>query len=294
MIDIEILFSLIQVKGIFGRISPGQIKNPVDIVARNRVLGAGWRDALQPGQLLVDHSPRLGREPLFGHLIFQLLDLDFIIIPLAQLLADGLQLLPKEKFPLPLIHVFFHGGLQLIAHLHGFKTLGQLGGHPVQQIVQRCDFQNLLLHIDFQVQLRTDQIGNIEGVGEAVDCGDQFLGQFRGADQFLELAADVEQQRLDFFVLDDFHRDFGHLGPEIGRRIDKFTDRDLFGSTHQDLIISFRGLVQFVQVPDHAHLVQILGAENVVVLGLFAAARHQSYQTVAEEHIVDQLLGRIA
>ncbi len=96
----------------------------------------------------------------------------------------GLQLLAEEELALPLVHVLLHGGLQLVAHLHRLQPLGQLFRHPVKQVVQGHDLEDLLLDLDLQVELRTDQVGDVERVGQAVDRGHQFRRQLGGADQF--------------------------------------------------------------------------------------------------------------
>ena len=227
----------------------------------------------------------------FGRDLFaQLAHLGLFVVLFAQLLADGLQLLPEKEFPLAFIHVFFHGILQLSAHLHGRHALVQFAGHPVQQIGQGAGFQNLLLHPDLQVELGADQIGHVEGVGQAVDRGHQFLWQFGGADQFLELAADIVEQGLDVFVFHQLHGQFVHPGLEVGLALQDGIDGKLVRAAHQDLVGAFLGLVELVHITDHAHLVEIFRSQDVVIADLLLFAGYQTDEPVIEQYIVDQAL----
>jgi hypothetical protein len=49
-----------------------------------------------------------------------------------------------------------------------------------------------------------------------------------------------------------------------------------------------------VQIADHADCIEILRTEDIVVADLLAPARHQSDQAVAEQDVVNQLLGGFA
>ena len=291
---VQVALGLHQVEGVGGGVQPGQVEDPVDVVARHRVFRRRGRDALQPGEFLVHRGPGLGAELFLGHPLAQFLEFDLVVVALAQLLADGLQLLAEEELALPLVHVLLHGGLQLVAHLHRLQPLGQLFRHPVKQVVQGHDLEDLLLDLDLQVELRTDQVGDVERVGQAVDRGHQFRRQLGGADQFLELAAQGEEQGLGLLVLDECHRDFPHPGREVGLGTGEAGDLELLGAAHEHLVEPLRRLVELVQVADHAHRVEVLLAEHVVILDLLAPARHQADHAVAEEDVVDQLLGGVA
>ena len=291
---VEVALRLHQIKGVGGRLQPGQVEDPVDVVARHRVFRRRRRDALQPAEFLVHRGPGLRAEPFFGDPLAQFLEFDLVVVALAQLLADGLQLLAEEELALPLVHVLLHGGLQLVAHLHRLQPLGQFPGNAVEQVVQGHEFEDLLLGLDLQVELRADQVGDVERVGQAVDRGHQFRRQFGGIDQLLELAAQGEEQGLDLLVLDELHRDFPHPRREVGLGTGEAGDLELLGAAHEHLVEPLVRLVELVQVADHAHRVEVLLGEHLVVLDLLAPARHQADHTVTEQDVVDELLGGVA
>ena len=106
-------------------LGPGQHRQPLDVVAGERVVGGHGRHARQPRQLL----QRLLLH-VFGHaggfdLLAQLLDVALALVLLAQLLLDGLHLLAQVVVALRLLHLVLHLGLDLGAQLLHLDLLGQ-------------------------------------------------------------------------------------------------------------------------------------------------------------------------
>ena len=97
----------------FLRQAPGQLDQPVEIAAHHAVLGGGFRHPLEPAQLLARLLLHLLWHLRLGDGLAELGDLGLALIALAELTADGRQLLAQQHLALALVD----GGLRLSADL---------------------------------------------------------------------------------------------------------------------------------------------------------------------------------
>ena len=65
MILLQIFFSLIEIQGISRGFGPGEIKNPVNIIAGDRIFRGGRRNTLQTGQLFFNCGLASSLKPAF-------------------------------------------------------------------------------------------------------------------------------------------------------------------------------------------------------------------------------------
>ena len=215
---------------IFGALVPGQRDQPVDVGARDRVLGGGDRHLREAIELadgflldLVGHAGRFD-------LVAQLLDLLGLVVALAQLLLDRLHLLAQEVLALVLADLGLH--LRLDARPE-FEDLELLDQDPVERVHPRADVerrQNLLLHRRAdRRQARRDEVGELARIG---DVGGERLEvvrqQRRQRDDLLEIALDVALERVDLdqvlvAALIGGHHD---RGAQIGTRLDDAIERE--------------------------------------------------------------------
>ena len=107
-------------------LGPGQHRKPLDVVARQRVVGRHRRHARQPRQLLQRLLLHVLRHARGIDLLAQLVDLALALVLLAQLLLDRLHLLAQIVVALRLLHLVLHLGLDLGAQLLHLDLLGQM------------------------------------------------------------------------------------------------------------------------------------------------------------------------
>ena len=180
-------------------LGPRQHRQPLDVVAGERVVGGHGRHARQARQLLQGLLLHV-----LGHaggvdLLAQLLDLALALVLLAQLLLDGLELLAQIVVALRLLHLVLHLGLDLGAQLLHLDLLGQM---LVQQLQPRRDagrLQQLLLVVGGQEGQRGGD--KIHQPARLLDVGGnrpQLVGERRRlGDDLLELRDHVAHQRFN-------------------------------------------------------------------------------------------------
>ena len=133
----------------------------------------------------------------------QLVDLLGLLVPLAELLLDRLQLLAQEVLALVLADLGLHLRLDLRSELEDLELLDQ---DAVERVHPRADVERLedfLLHrrADGR-QARGDEVGELAGIGDVGGERLQVVGQQRRQrDDLLEVALDVALQRVDLEVV---------------------------------------------------------------------------------------------
>ena len=127
------------------RFLPRQHRQPLDVVAREAVVGGHRRHARQPAQFLqglflhvVGHARRFNLLP-------QLLGVARGFVLLAQFLLDGLHLLAQVVLALRLLHAVLHFALDLVAQLLNFQLLGQVLVDLLQAHMNVGRLQHVLL-----------------------------------------------------------------------------------------------------------------------------------------------------
>ena len=142
----------------------------------------------------------------------QLLDLLRLLVALAELLLDGLQLLAQEVLALVLADLRLHLRLDPRPELEDFQLLDE---DPVERVHARADVelrQDLLLHRRAdRRQAGRDEVGELAGIGDVRRQRLQVVGeQRRERDDLLEVALDVALQRVDLEVV--------LVAQQVGRR----------------------------------------------------------------------------
>ena len=126
MIGIEDLFGLQDVDFAAGSLGPGQHRQPLDVVARERVVGGHGRHTRQAAQFLQRFFlDVLGHARGFD-LLAQLFGVALAFVLLAQFFLDRLHLLAQVVLALRLLHPVLHFGLDLVAQLLDFEFFGQM------------------------------------------------------------------------------------------------------------------------------------------------------------------------
>ena len=150
----------------------------------------------------------------------QLVDLLGLIVALAKLLLDRLQLLAQEVLALVLADFRLHLRLDLRAELEDLELLDQ---QAVERIHPRPDverLQDLLLHRGPERrQARGDEVGELAGIRDVAGERLQVIReQRRQGNDALEVALDVALERVDLevvLVAQQFVR-LAHGGAQVG------------------------------------------------------------------------------
>ncbi len=189
----------LQVEVVLAGRGPGQVEHPVEVGADHGALGRFGMHLLQALDVLLGLLVRR-----LGHAgLFQLLQVDADLLHvlglLAQLLADGLELLAQEVFLLVLVHLALGLEVDLVLHVQHLDLVAQELvdlGQPAQRVGLLEDGLRVL---DLQLEVGGDDVGQLAGLldvlGDDQDLVGDLLAQLAG---LLELLAQVLDHGLVF------------------------------------------------------------------------------------------------
>ena len=145
MVGVEDLLRLRDVDLNTGRFLPRQNRQPLDVVARQAIVGGHRRHAGEAAEFL----ERLLLH-VVGHaggfdLLPQLIRVAGGLVLLAQFLLDGLHLLAQVVLALRLLNAVLHFALNFVAELLNFKFFGQVLVDLVEAGLDVRSLQHILL-----------------------------------------------------------------------------------------------------------------------------------------------------
>ncbi len=265
MIQVENLLRLGDVHFAAGGLGPRQYRQPLDVVARERVVGGHGRHPRKPVELLGSLLLHLCRHACGFDLLPQLLDILLALVQLADFLLDGLQLFAQVVIALRLLHLVLDFGLDLVAQLLDFGFLGQMlvDALHAQHHVGRLQ-QFLLVGGGQERQRGSNEIDQAPGIFNIERDGLQLVGKGRrGGDDLLELRDHIPLQRFQLGALARIHfRQMIDRGHHERLKLSKFAQLDplrALGKDEQALVGHF---------DDFVHRRQ--GADGIQVAGLRA------------------------
>ena len=165
----------VQVQVVLGVGAPGDVQDPVEVRADDLVLGRLVGDAPQARELAVGRGAHLVRQRGLLDSPPELVDLG--LVALAQLVLDGLELLAQHEFPLALLDVLLHLGLDARAKLQHLRLARQDLAQAPQARRHTHLLQQLLLLGHGQAQRRGDQVRQRAGVVHVGRGHLQLIGQ---------------------------------------------------------------------------------------------------------------------
>ena len=139
VLDVEVVVALLR---------PGKIGDPVEVGARDGVLGARRRDRLQPVQLLLRDLVDLRGQARLLEPLLQLVELLLLLAELAELLLDRLELLAQVVLALRLRHLALHGGVDLVRELQDLALAVEELEDELHPRLQVGRLEDLLLLLD--------------------------------------------------------------------------------------------------------------------------------------------------
>ena len=186
------------IDGFLFRQRPGQIDQPVEIVAYHAGFGGGFRHPLVAAQFLARLAFRLRRHLGLGDGLVQFGDFLGLAVAFAELALDRRHLLAQDRLALALVE----GGFCLLADFVGqpqhLKALGEIARdllHPGREIDR---LQDLLLLLRLDIHVGGREIGESARGGRRLQRRDQLRRRLRQQlNRFDGLPLQVQKMRLD-------------------------------------------------------------------------------------------------
>ncbi len=183
----------------------------------------------------------------------------------AEFLLDRLDLLVQVVLALALLHLPLDAAADALFHLQDVDLGLELRQQMLEALVETLHFQDLLLLLDLERQVRRDRVGEAPGL---VDAGDR--GQDFGRDLLVELhvlvelADDRTPQRLGLGGRVHVGNDRDHVRGEVARAIFDAFDARALRALDQHLHGAVGQLQHLQYVGDAADLVDVLGGRLVL------------------------------
>ena len=286
MIGVEDLPRVGNVEVVLGRHAPRQLDDPFQVGADYPVLGGCRRQALEAPQLAVGLLSRLLGQ--LGRLdpLAELIDLGLLLVSLAELLLDRLELLAQVVLALSLLDPRLDLGLDLGAELDHLELAGEDLRQPSQALADIDLLEQLLLLGGRDPQCPGDQMGQRRGV---VHVGDRELELLRQIgdllDDLREGALNVSGQRLELGGGLDLVRERLGARHQIGLLGYEVAEPDPLGPLDEDADRAVRDLEHPGDDPGHAHVVELAGP-GLVELGV--AGGDEGHHALAGQDVVDE------
>ena len=263
MVLVEDLAHVGQVDLVLGALGPGKLHQPLEVGPGDRVLGARRLHVLEAVELLEgDLLDLLGHLGL-GDLLLKLLDVPRLVVDLAQLPLDRLELLAQHVLALRVPHLLLHLAVDPLADLEDLELAREQGqdlAHALDD-VRRLEHVLLLARVD--VEVAHDQVGHLGRLGHAVEERGGLLGKLgHEGDELLGRILDVGHERrglhVPLRVEVVLHR--RDLGRDERVEAEPLVDVDP-GDALQDDAVVVLGELDHLEDPRRApHLVQVVGA----------------------------------
>jgi len=201
VILVEHLARVPNVEIIFGRHTPRQAHQPIEIRAHDGMLGRlGW-DHLEALEFLVGDLARLGRHLRLFDLLLDLFDFGAARVALAQLFLNRLELLAQIVLALIFVELGLHLRLDLVPKFEHLDLAPQYSDQLFQPAANVERRQQVLRLFDRNLQVGGDHVGEPAGLLHLHRHHLQLIGQVRHErNKFGKLANEVCMQRVDFFI----------------------------------------------------------------------------------------------
>src|ERR1019366_1721610 len=138
---------------------PGQVEDPVEVGADDRVLGAADLHVAEALELLLGDLLGFLRQVRLGDALLEPIEIALVAVVFPQLLFDRLELLAKHVLALVFAHHLFDLRVDALAHLQDLELPGEQREHLADAVlhVERLEEAGLL--VDRRVEVRRHQVG---------------------------------------------------------------------------------------------------------------------------------------
>ena len=146
----------------------------------------------------------------------ELVDLGLLVVALAELLLDRLQLLAEEVLALALLHLRLDLGLDLRAELDHLELAAEDARDRVQPLLDVGGVEQRLLLVGLQAHRRGDKVRERTRVVDVRGRDLELLGEVgHGGDDPPEQVLDVARERLELLRLLDLVRHLLELADQV-------------------------------------------------------------------------------
>ena len=275
MVVVQYLLGVGQVVVDAAALLPRQPDQRVEIVAHDGGLGRHRRHQLELLQLRVGLVARGLRHAGRLDLLLELLEVG-TLLAFAQFLLDRLDLLVQVVLALALLHLPLDAATDALLDLQDVDLGLELREQVLEPLVQALHFEDLLLLLDLQRQVRGDRVREAPSL---VDAGDR--GQDLGGDLLvelyvlIELADDRPPQCLGLGGRMDVGNDGHDVRGEVARAVFDALDSRALRALDQHLHGAVRQLEHLQDVGHAADLVDVLG-RRLVLGGVLLRHQHDA------------------
>ena len=258
------LFGALQVAALARLLVPRHRDQPVEVVARDGRFGGHRRHRFQALQLLDGLFLDVLRHLRLFDLLLQLVDLVALLVLAAQFLLDRLHLLVEVVLLLRLLHLLLHARLDAAIDLELVDFDFENAGDAVQPLERRDDFEQVLLLVDADEQVRGNRVGELARIVHAHGGDHRVVVQVvRQLHVLLEQRHDAAHRALDVaarFALLRQHLDDDAVEALVFLPLDGARAIDAFD---QHLDVAVGQLQALDDVGDAAHRVDVFGPRIV-------------------------------
>ncbi len=261
MVGLQDLACLRDVDGLAALFAPRKLGQPLEVGAQHRGLAGRVRHAPEPSELLLRVLLDLLRHFRLRDRLGELRRFGALVLGLAELLLDGLELLAQQMLALAPLDRLAGALADVAGEPQHFEPVGQEPQHAVEPRLRIDGLEDLLLFLDLEV----------EKAGDDVRKG---RGRVHGPDRVLEFVGCVgnELQRLDRALLElhEARFDLGAGGLRFGDPLDprreermsleEFDDAEPLLAAADQVVAAVLGGHVAEDHPDRADLVEVRGA----------------------------------
>src|SRR5260221_2688526 len=165
MLGIENVFGALDVANLFRALLPGHGEQPVNIVAAYGRFRGHRRQQFQAIQLRAGLFEDLLRHASGIDLLFQLFD--FVLLAAAEFLLDGFELFVQVLLFRRAIHLALNPGIDVAVDIQLCKLDFQDVGNAIKTLQRVGGFEEVLLLINWKLQIRGDRIGKARRIVHA-------------------------------------------------------------------------------------------------------------------------------
>ncbi len=266
--------------------APREREDPVEVRPDDAVLGRRWREPLEPAHLAHRRLGDVLGQVLALELLDQLVDLGLVVVGLAELFLDRLQLLSEEELALALVDLARDLRLDLRAELRHLELTPEDRGDAAQPLPDVGGLEQLLPLLGLQAQRRSDQVGERGRVVDVRGCQLELFRQVgRHPDDLRELLLHRPGQRLELGRLRDDLRQVLQLADEVRVVFERLQQPDALHALDQNPQRPVGHLDHLVDDGDGADAVEVVPAGRVRVLVLDG---EECEHALTRDHVVDQ------
>ena len=278
---------------VLARLGPRRVENPVDVVARHRVVGSHRIEARQLVQLFVEGLADVRRQVFGGGFGTQLGQV-FAAVVLAQFVLNGLHLLAKQELALLLVHVGAHLRADFLAQLEHLDFLLEVVEHEVGALAEARRSEDGLLLVGARLQVRGDKVDEERRAFDVLDGEGGLARQVRR--EMHDLDGQLLQHRhagaaLRVVLVERRLVERGHLGAQVGLRLDVFLYLKPTAALDDDGLRAVGHLDELQDGGERAGGVQVFRPR---LLGVGVFLRHHADQLVGGERVFDELEAGVA